>query len=337
MAFDTDIFALFATGIRPTADMTRSALTSILQGDANDAQIGAFLLGLETLGLTALEIGAGTEVMRAHMTPVSVPTGAIDIVGTGGTGLHTLSISTATAIVCAGAGVKVAKHGNRAASSLTGTADTLSQLGVELAISPEKAADCVAKAGIGFLFAPNHHPAMRYVGPARKALKIRTLFNVLGPLCNPAGVKRQLLGVSQDKLRRPIADALKALSAKHIWVVHGSDGLDEITTTGPSFVTEVKDGKISEFEIHPKDYGIQLSSIEDIRGGEPAHNASALTSLLDGTEGPYRDIVLLNAAAALCVSGKVRNLHIGLDIARTSIDSGAAKATLAKLVEVSNG
>lgn len=337
MAFDSEIFAILSRGERPSAELTKSLLAAILQGEAAESQIGAFLLGLEMIGLTSREIRAGTEVMRQNMTPVEIKADAIDIVGTGGTGLHTLSISTATAIVCAGAQMKVAKHGNRAASSLTGTADTLSKLGVELAISPEKAADCVMNAGIGFLFAPNHHPAMRHVGPARKALKIRTLFNVLGPLCNPAGVKRQLLGVSQNHLRLPIAEALSELGSKHVWVVHGSDGLDEITLTGTTHVTEVKNGVFREIEIKPEDYGLTRCSIDDLRGGTPSDNAKALEALLDGTEGPYRDIVLLNTAAALLVSGRIDEIDVGLEIARVSIDSGAANAVLTKLIKISNG
>ena len=337
MPFETDIFASLSLGQRPRADVTKSVLSAIMRGDADDAQIGAFLLGLEMIGLTSREIRVGTEVMRQNMTPVDITFDAIDIVGTGGTGLHTLSISTATAIVCAGAGIKVAKHGNRAASSLTGTADTLSKLGVELAISPAKAAECVVEAGIGFLFAPNHHPAMRHVASPRKSLKIRTLFNILGPLCNPAGVKRQLLGVSQDKLRRPIAEALLELGSKHIWVVHGSDGLDEITLTGLTNITEVKDGVLREFEIKPEDFNFKPCSIEELRGGEAEDNAKALTALLGGAKGPYRDIVLMNAAAALLVSGRIEDMNEGIHIAKASIDSGAANAALDKLIKISNG
>lgn len=311
-------------------------LRAILRGEKSDAEITDFLTTYNDDGLTADHVRIGVEVMRENMTRVDID-GAIDIVGTGGTGLHTLSISTASALVCAGAGASVAKHGNRAASSLTGTADTLSELGVNLAISPEKAADCVDKAGVGFLFAPNHHPAMRHVGPARKAIGKRTLFNLLGPMSNPASTKRMLVGVNQDDWRRLMAEAFAGLGAEHIWVVHGSDGLDEITTTGPTFVSEVKDGKVTEFILSPESYGIKLTTIESLRGGHPAENALALTGLLNGEQSDYRDIVRLNSGAALMLAGLAKDIPTGIDMATQSIDSGKAKAALEKLIEVSNG
>ena len=337
MSFDPGIFQSLAKGERLTANQLRTALTSILNGEANDAQVSALLLGLEMQGIDAENVEVGVQVLREHMIPVEIDADVIDIVGTGGTGLHTLSISTATSIVCAGAGAKVAKHGNRAASSLTGTADTLSELGVNLAISPEKARDCVLGAGIGFLFAPNHHPAMRFVGPARKALGIRTLFNMLGPLCNPAGAKRMLLGVCEDRWRRPMAESLARLGAKHIWVVHGQDGMDEITTTGPTSVTEVKDGKISDFQIAPQSYGFDLAALPDLRGGAPAENAAALTALLAGEHSAYRDIVILNAGVALMIAGLAVDIPAGIDLARNSIDNGLAGKALERLIEISNG
>lgn len=336
MSLPASLFKTLSTGQRLSAPALEDALTTILAGGSNDAQIAGFLLGLEAAGITAEEIRIGTAVMRAHMTPVNINADTIDIVGTGGTGLHTLSISTACALVCAGAGAKVAKHGNRAASSLTGTADTLSTLGVNLAITAEKAAECVNLAGVGFLFAPNHHPAMRFVGPARKALGIRTLFNLLGPMCNPAGTKRLLLGVSEDRFRRPMADALNALGAKHVWVVHGQDGLDEITTTAPTNVSEVKDGGVKDFVIAPQSYGIELTELSSLRGGEPSHNALALTELLAGVPSAYRDIALLNSAAALMISGLARDIPAGIDMAARSIDTGGARAALEQLIKVSN-
>lgn len=336
MSFNADIFKSFAKGGRPAPDDFAAALNAILRGEASDPQISALLLGLEMVGLSATEVRIGVETMRAHMTPVSIDADIIDIVGTGGTGLHTLSISTASALVCAGAGAKVAKHGNRAASSLTGTADTLSELGVNLAISPEKAAECVAKAGVGFLFAPNHHPAMRFVGPARKALGIRTLFNLLGPMSNPASAKRMLVGVNNDDWRHLMADAFAKLGMAHVWVVHGSDGLDEITTTGPTFVSEVKNGTVKEFVISPESYGLEMVSIESLRGGHPAENAAALLSLLKGEHSDYREIVLLNSAAALMIAGLVDDIPSGLDKALAAIDSGAARQALETLIEVSN-
>lgn len=320
-----------------SAEALRSALETILRGESNDAQVAALLMGLEAKGITAEDIRVGTSVMRSAMTPVTIDHDVIDIVGTGGTGLHTLSISTASAIVCAGAGAKVAKHGNRAASSLTGTADTLSELGVKLALSPERAAECVDKAGIGFLFAPNHHPAMRYVGPARKALGIRTIFNLLGPMCNPAGASRMLLGVSDDRFRRPMAEALATLGAVHIWVVHGHDGLDEITTTGPTSVSEVKNGAVTDFQISPQTYGFDMTTIDALKGGHPAENAMALLGLLSGEASEYRDIVLLNSGAALMIAGLTDDIPSGIDMARASIESGAARTALQKLIEVSNG
>lgn len=274
-------------------------MRAILRGEKSDADIQSFLIGLNDAGLTSEQVRIGVEIMRENMTPVNIPN-AIDIVGTGGTGLHTLSISTASALVCAGAGARVAKHGNRAASSLTGTADTLSELGVNLAITPEKAAECVDRTGVGFLFAPNHHPAMRFVGPARKAIGKRTLFNLLGPMSNPAGTKRMLVGVNNDDWRHLMAEAFLGLGVEHIWVVHGSDGLDEITTTGPTFVSEVKNGEVTEFEIHPESYGLDVTTIESLRGDHPAENAMALQGLLRGEHSDYRDIVRLNSAQRSC-------------------------------------
>ncbi|MEP6341850.1 MAG: anthranilate phosphoribosyltransferase [Maricaulaceae bacterium] len=336
MIFNTDILSTLAQGERPTEAALEAALTSILGGHANDAQIAALLMGLETLGVTTQDVRAGTRVMRAHMVPVETGLDLLDIVGTGGTGLHTLSISTASMLVCAGAGAKLAKHGNRAASSLTGTADTLSALGVNLDITPAQAAHAIKTAGLGFLFAPNHHPAMRFVGPARRAMKIRTLFNLLGPLCNPAGAQRQLLGVANDRWRRPISETLRDLGSVHAWVVHGEDGLDEITTTGTTHVTELKDGKLRDFTLTPEDYGIKRVAMDDLRGGTPDVNAAALTALLDGTASAYRDIVRLNAGAALYIAGLADKVEDGIELATHSIDSGAAKSALAKLIEVTN-
>lgn len=336
MSFDASIFKTLSTGDRPSEAAFESALTAILNGQSNDSQVAALLLGLDMIGLTDQEVRIGTKVMRSHMTPVHIEADLIDIVGTGGTGLHTLSISTASSIVCAGAGAKVAKHGNRAASSLTGTADTLSTLGVNLAISPERAAECLREAGLGFLFAPNHHPAMRHVGPARKALGIRTLFNMLGPLCNPAGAKNQLLGVCDDSWRAPMAQALCDLGSQHVWVVHGHDGLDEVSTTGPTKVSEVKNGKVHEFIFDPTKHGIALTTIDKLRGGEPAHNAKALSDLLDGKTGPYRDIVVLNSGIALMIAGLAETIDLGIAMADDSIKKGAAKTALSKLIEVSN-
>ena len=311
-------------------------LRAILRGEQSDAQIQAFLEDLIASGLTSDHVRIGVEIMRENMTSAPIDN-AIDIVGTGGTGLHTYSISTASALVCAGAGARVAKHGNRAASSLTGTADTLSELGVNLAISPDTAARCVDKAGVGFLFAPNHHPAMRFVGPARKAIGKKTIFNLLGPMSNPASTKRMLVGVANDTWRHLMAEAFAQLGMEHVWVVHGVDGLDEITTTGPTFVSEVKGGDVKQFTLSPESYGIPLTTIESLRGGKPAQNALALTELLAGQKSDYRNIVLLNSGAALMIAGLADDIATGIDLAATSIDSGKAKAALEALIEVSNG
>lgn len=336
MSFDTGILKTLSQSVRPSENELRQALTSILNGDAQSEQISALLLGLEIIGLTAREVRVGTEVMRANMIPVNIQGDVIDIVGTGGTGLHTLSISTATAIVCAAAGAKVAKHGNRAASSLTGTADTLSELGVNLSVTPERTANIIRDVGLGFLFAPNHHPAMRHVGPARRALGIRTLFNLLGPMSNPASVRRMLLGVSDDQWRRPMAEALRDIGVDHVWVVHGHDGLDEITTTGPTSVTEVKGKNIRDFTMSPQTYGFELATLDSLRGRKPVENAQALTELLDGQASDYRDIVLLNAGAALMIAGVVDNIPAGIDRAAAAIDRFEARTSLANLVAATN-
>lgn len=336
MNFDPQILATLSRNERPDEAALKAALTAILDGKAQSEQISALLLGLEMIGLSSLEVRVGTQVMRQHMIPVEVDHDVIDIVGTGGTGLHTLSISTATAIVTAAAGAKVAKHGNRAASSLTGTADTLSELGVNLAISPEKAADLIDQVGIGFLFAPNHHPAMRHVGPARKALGIRTLFNMLGPMSNPAGAKHMLLGVCDRNWQVPMAEALRDLGVAHVWVVQGSDGLDEITTTGPTSVCEVKDGRMNAFEITPQEFGVSLATLDSLRGGKPSENALALRELLSGQQSDYRDIVMLNSGAALMIAGLAEDIPSGIDLASNAVDCGAAGETLAQLVSLSN-
>ena len=315
----------------------RAALTAMLSGKMDTADIAATLVQIETEGVGAEQLTAGAAVMREHMTRVSVPGGAIDIVGTGGTGLKLLSISTATAFVVAGAGVPVAKHGNRGASSPTGTADTLSELGVNIAMTPERAAAAVSEVGMGFLFAPTYHPAMRHVGPARKQIGKRTIFNRLGPLCNPAEVKYMLLGSAEAHLVRPMAEALKANGVISAMVVHGEDGMDEITTTGTTQVAELNRGDISEYVLSPETFNLDRVSLQAISGGAPAVNAAALSRLLDGEASAYRDIVCLNAGAALKVAGKVVEITEGIKQARESIDSGKAKSVLSCLAEFSHG
>lgn len=331
------IIARLAEGQPLDAATARAAFETVMSGEATPAQMGAFLMGLRVRGETVEEITAGATVMRERALHVTAPEGSIDIVGTGGDGIGTWNISTATAIVVAAAGVPVAKHGNRKASSLSGTADALQELGVNLDIDPATIARCIEKAGIGFMFAQAHHSAMKHVAPVRADLGIKTVFNMLGPLSNPALVKRQLLGVFAASWVEPFAEALRNLGSTSAWVVHGSDGMDEITTTGPSAVAELKDGKIRVFEVTPEEAGLRRASIEELKGGNPAENAAAIRRLFDGEAGAYRDIVLLNTAAALIVADKASNLKEGVDAAAKIVDSGAARETLSKLVAASNG
>jgi anthranilate phosphoribosyltransferase len=287
-------------------------------------------------GETVDEIAGAVATMRAKMTPVEAPEGAIDVVGTGGDGAGSYNISTCAAFIVAGAGVPVAKHGNRALSSKSGAADVLMALGIKIDLDPAAISRCIKEAGIGFMFAPQHHPAMKHVGPTRVELGTRTIFNLLGPLSNPANVRRQMVGVYARQWIEPVAEVLKTLGSERAWVVHGSDGLDEITTTGTTAVAELANGNIRTFEIKPEDAGIGRAKSEDLKGGDGVHNAEALKAVLDGKPGAYRDIALMNAAASLVVAGKANTLADGAQLAAQSIDSGAAKARLEKLVTVSN-
>jgi anthranilate phosphoribosyltransferase len=324
-----------ANGNALDREEARSAFEIIMSGSATPSQIGGFLMALRVRGETVDEIFGAVSSMRARMLPVTAPDDAIDIVGTGGDGTGTYNISTLAAIITAGAGVPVAKHGNRALSSKAGTADALSCLGVKLDIGPDAIARCVSEAGLGFMFAQIHHPAMKHVGPSRVELGTRTIFNLLGPLSNPAGVKRQLLGVFSPHWLLPIAEVLRDLGSDRVWVVHGS-GLDEITTTGTTQVAALEDGKIRSFELTPADFGLKQVTLDDIRGGDGAHTAAALNAVLDGSDMPYRDISLANAAAALLVAGKADDLKSAMALARDSLVSGRAKQALARLVAVSN-
>jgi anthranilate phosphoribosyltransferase len=276
------------------------------------------------------------STMRAKMLKVRAPEGAIDIVGTGGDGAQTYNISTLAAIIVAACGVPVAKHGNRAASSLSGASDVLSQLGVRIGIAPEIIERSLREAQIGFMTAQAHHAAMAHVAPVRRELGARTLFNLLGPLSNPAGVRRALIGVYSEAWMAPIAETLKSLGAEVVWVVHGADGLDEISTTGPTKVLALEHGAFRQFEITPEEVGIKCSTLSDLRGGDPAHNAAALRDVLDGAKNAYRDIAALNAAAALVVAGKAADLKAGLTLAEAALDSGKARATLENLIRISN-
>jgi anthranilate phosphoribosyltransferase len=325
-----------ATGASLTEDETRDAFETMMSGVASPVQMAAFLMALRVRGETIPEITGATRLMRERMLPVEAPPNAVDIVGTGGDGHNTFNVSTAAALVAAGAGVPVAKHGNRSVSSLSGASDVLTALGVKIDVGPMVIGREIAEAGVGFMWAPMHHPAMKHWAPARAELGIRTIFNLLGPLANPAGVKRQVVGVFNSAWTEPIAEALHNLGSEHAWIVHGSDGLDEITTTGPTRVTELKQGKIHTFEVRPSDAGLPPATLEDLKGGDATVNAAAIRQLLVGEQGPFRDIVVLNAGAALIVGGKAASLREGAERAARAIDDGSAARALDKLVAISN-
>ena len=317
-------------------DEMRDVMNIIMSGEATPSQIGAFLMALRVKGETVEEIAGAVSILREKMTPVAAPANAIDIVGTGGDGVGTYNISTASSIVVASAGCPVAKHGNKALSSKSGSSEALLALGVELDLPAAGIAACIERAGIGFMFAPNHHAAMRFVGPSRQEMGVRTIFNLLGPQSNPAGVKHYLLGVYDKQWVRPVAESLLKNGAKSAWVIFGNDGLDELTTTTTSAVAEIKNGEIKEFEISPEDAGLPIAKTEDLLGGTPEENADAIRRLLDGEKSAYRDIVLLNSAAAFLILDKVKDLKEGVELAAKQIDSSAAKQKLADLVAVSN-
>lgn len=320
-----------------TGEEMRSVMRIIMSGEATPSQIGAFLMGMRLKGESVGEIAAAVSIMREKMIPVYAPEDAVDIVGTGGDGVGTLNISTAASILVASMGVPVAKHGNRALSSKSGSSQALEALGVKLDLDPAGIAKTIREANIGFMFAPSHHPAMKYVGPTRTELGVRTMFNLLGPQSNPASVRRYVLGVYDQQWVEPVAAALLANRAIKAWVVHGSDGLDELTVTGPSFVAQIANGDLRSFEVTPEEAGLKRYELKDILGGTPEENAQAIHELFDGAPGGYRDIVLLNAAAALIVAERASSLKEGAEMAAAALDSGAAKQTLAKLVAVSNG
>jgi len=313
-----------------------AAFDIIMSGGATQAQIGAFLMGLRVRGETVDEITGAVRAMRAKMLCVEAPPGAMDIVGTGGDASGTFNISTGAAFVVAGAGVPVAKHGNRALSSKSGAADVLDALGVNIDADMELVTRAIREANIGFLMAPRHHSAMKHVGGPRVELGTRTIFNLLGPLSNPAQVKRQFTGAFAREWIEPMATVLGKLGCERAWVVHGADGMDELTTTGPSYVAELKGGTVSTFEVTPEDAGILPVQAEALKGGDPKTNAAAITAMLDGKAGPYRDVVVYNAAAALIVADRAETLAQGAALATRSIDDGAAKTALEKLIAISN-
>ncbi|KAB2912048.1 MAG: anthranilate phosphoribosyltransferase [Hyphomicrobiaceae bacterium] len=324
-------------GTTLTESEIRTALDLMTAGEATPAQMGAFLMALRVRGETVEEITGAAQMMRSRMNRVTIPEGAVDIVGTGGDSHGTYNVSTCAALIAAGAGVKVAKHGNRRVSSMSGASDVLSVLGVKLDVPPEVITRCVAEAGVGFMWAPMHHPAMKHWAPVRAELGIRTIFNLLGPISNPGGVKRQVVGVFSWHWVEPIAHVLNKLGAEHVWVVHGHDGLDELTTTGATDVAEVKNGKVSVFEVTPADAGLPPAKLSDLKGGDEQVNAAAIRDVLAGKRTPLRDIAILNAAAALIVADKAANLLDGAALAAHSIESGAAQRALDKLVAITNG
>jgi len=313
-----------------------TALETMTSGVASPVQMAAFLMALRARGETVAEITGACRLMRSRMLPVEAPEGAVDIVGTGGDGHGTYNVSTCAAFVAAGAGVPIAKHGNRSVSSLSGASDVLAALGVKLDVPPVTISRAIAAAGVGFMWAPMHHPAMKHWAPVRAELGIRTIFNLLGPLSNPAGVTRQVVGVFDDRWVEPLAEVLRNLGSVHAWVVRGSDGLDELTTTGSTRVAELKAGAISVFEVTPEDAGLPRATLAQLKGGDAQANAAAIREVLGGEPGPFRDIVLLNAAAALIVGGKSARLTEGVERAGRSIDTGAAAQALDSLIAITN-
>ncbi|MEY8831145.1 anthranilate phosphoribosyltransferase [Sedimentitalea sp. XS_ASV28] len=324
-----------AAAERPlTRDEAEAAFGILFEGEATPSQIGGLLMALRTRGETVDEFAAAAAVMRAKCNPVKAPDGAMDIVGTGGDGKGTLNISTATAFVVAGAGVTVAKHGNRNLSSKSGAADALTQMGINVMVGPQVVEKALNEVGIAFMMAPMHHPAMAHVGPSRAELGTRTIFNILGPLTNPAGVKRQLTGAFSREMIRPMAETLGTLGSERAWLVHGSDGTDELTITGVSWVAALEGGAVKDIELHPEDAGLPVHPFEDILGGSPEANARAFAALLNGAPSAYRDAVLLNAAAALVVAEAAETLRDGVSMAVESIDSGAARDKITALARI---
>jgi anthranilate phosphoribosyltransferase len=336
---DIDDFRGFLTkvgnGQALSIDEAERAFGIMTSGDATPAQMGAFLMGLKVRGETADELAGGARALRAKVLRIKAPDGAIDIVGTGGDHHGTYNVSSCSALVVAGAGVPVAKHGNRAFTSKSGAADVLAALGINLELPVETLEKALAEANVCFLMAPRHHSAMRNVaGPRVELAPSRTIFNLLGPMSNPALVRRQLVGVFDRRWLRPVAEALGRLGLERALVVHGQDGMDELTTTTTSWAASLDKGKVTEIEIAPEDVGLKRTTIDKLKGGDPAHNAEAIRSVLAGQQNAFRDIVILNSAAALMVAGKAKDLKEGAALAASSIDSGRAKATLEALVRI---
>jgi anthranilate phosphoribosyltransferase len=329
---------IFAASEGPLSrTQAEQAFSLLFEGEATSAQIGGFLMSMRARGESVSEYAAAAAAMRARCNVVKAPANAIDIVGTGGDGMKTLNISTAAAFVVAGTGLPVAKHGNKNLSSLSGAGDILTEMGIQIMVGPAVVEKAIAEANIGFMMAPMHHPAVKHVMPARQELGCKTIFNILGPLTNPAGVKRQLTGAFAPDLIFPMAETLRELGSEAAWLVHGSDGTDEITICGSTAVAALtSDGKIVALEIHPEDAGLPAHPFKDILGGTPADNAVAVRALLDGEPSAYRDAVLLNAAAACVVAETAANLKEGVEMARASIDSGKAKTAVEALARITS-
>jgi anthranilate phosphoribosyltransferase len=330
------IIGKVATGAALSQQEAASAFDRMMSGEATPSQMGGLLMALRVRGETVDEITGAVSAMRAKMLRVKAPLDAVDVVGTGGDGSGSVNVSTCASFIVAGADVPVAKHGNRALSSKSGAADCLAALGVRIDLTPDEVSHCIAETGIGFMFAPTHHPAMKNVNPTRVELATRTIFNLLGPLSNPASVKRQMVGVFSRQWVQPLAQVLKNLGSQCVWVVHGSDGLDEITLTGPTHVAALNKGEIRTFDVSPEEVGLARSTSEALKGGNADENAKALRDVLKGVSGAFRDVALLNAGAALIVAGRAQDLKDGVSLARQSIDSGAAARKLDHLIAVSN-
>lgn len=328
--------AKVATGAALTRDESRAAFDALLSGEVTPAQAGGFLMALRVRGEVIDEIVGAVTAMRDRMVKVKAPQGAIDIVGTGGDHSGSYNISTLAAMVIAACGVPVAKHGNRAASSKSGAADVLISLGVGMGLSPEGLKHCLDETDLCFMFAQTHHASMRHAVAARVELGTRTLFNLLGPLSNPAGVKHHLIGVPSDIWLEPLARVLKDLGSERVWMVHGSDGLDEMTTTGPTHIVALENGELRRFSVSPADVGLKQATLDDLKGGDPDQNARALLNVLNGKKTPYRDVAVLNAAGALVVAGKAADLIEGVSLAEKALDNGDALAILERLITVSN-
>lgn len=328
--------AKVATGAPLTRDEAKSAFDALLSGQVTPAQAGGFLMALRVRGETIDEIVGAVSAMRDKMLPVKAPVGAVDIVGTGGDHSGSYNISTLAAIIVAACGVTVAKHGNRAASSKSGSADVLTALGIAIGLTPAGLETCLKETGLCFMFAQTHHASMRHVAAARVELGTRTLFNLLGPLSNPAGVKHNLIGVPSEIWLEPLAAVLKDLGSERVWMVHGSDGLDEMTTTGPTHVVAVEDGELRRFTLSPADAGLKTASLQDLKGGDPDHNARALRDVLNGAKTPYRDVAVFNAAGTLVVAGKAKDIKEAAALAEAALDSGDALRILERLITVSN-